>query len=338
MMRLIISTLLWILSFPVWCYSVGSQQETIVDNQTARTLNVRIFYPSHSELAPQIQAVSGVFSGFSAIANAPLAPGHFPLIMLSHGSGGNNASLAWLAVPLAARGAIVIAANHPGSTTGNSSPKTDLTLQITDLSFMLIHYLDDPRWQQAIDKQNIGAIGHSKGGYSVLALAGARTNRQQMSDYCQTMPQMPDCQFYYRDGVRLENTNDQRLAASYRDARVKWVIALDPGMSYVLTRSSLDNIHIPLLTIAADYFIRATGKMTLGVDRLKLPLITLPDAGHFDFLPLCQPKAAAILAEEGEAFICETPAAQREAIHQQTLAAVSQFMQRHGFLAPPPAE
>jgi len=338
MMRLIISTMLWILSLPAWCYSVGSQQETIVDSQCARTLNVRIFYPSHSEQVPQRQAENGVFSGFPAIVNAPLATGRFPLIVLSHGSGGNNASLAWLAVPLAARGAIVIAASHPGSTTGDSSPKTDLTLQITDLSFMLTHYLQAPRWQQTIDAEKIGAIGHSKGGYSVLALAGARTNRQQMSHYCQAMPQMPDCQFYYRDGVRLENTNDQRLAASYRDPRVKWVIALDPGMSYVLTRSSLDTIKIPLLTIAADYFIRATGKMNLGVDRLKLPLITVPDAGHFDFLPLCQPNAAAILAEEGEAFICETPTMQREAIHQKTLANVSQFMQHHGFLALRPAE
>lgn len=338
MIRLIISTMLWVLSFPVWCYSVGSQQETIVNIQNDRTLNMRIFYPSHSEQAPQTQSANGVFSGFSAIVNAPLATGRFPLIVLSHGSGGNNASLAWLAVPLAARGAIVVAASHPGSTTGDSSPKTDLTLQITDLSFMLTHYLQAPRWQQAIDAEKIGAIGHSKGGYSVLALAGARTNRQQLDHYCQTMPQMPDCQFYYRAGVRLENTDDQRLAASYRDPRVKWVIALDPGMSYVLTRSSLENLPIPLLTIAAGYFIHATGKMNLGVERLKLPLITLRNAGHFDFLPLCQPNAAAILAEEGEAFICETPAAQREAIHRQTLTAVSQFMQHHGFLTAPPAE
>lgn len=334
-MRLIISTLLLLLSFPGWCYSVGSQQEKIVDPQTARTLDVRIFYPSHSQQVPQIQAESDVFSGFSAIANAPLAAGRFPLIVLSHGSGGNNTSLAWLAVPLAARGAIVIAANHPGSTTGNSSAKTDLTLQITDLSFMLTWYLKDTRWQQAIDATKTGAIGHSKGGYSVLALAGGEVNRQRLTHYCQTMPQMPDCQFYQHDGVRLENTDDTRLAASYRDPRVKWVIALDPGMSYVLTPVSLKAIHIPLLTVAAGYFIRATGKMNLGVDQLKLPLLSLPDAGHFDFLPLCKSSAGAILAEEGEAFICETPTAQREAVHRQTLAAISQFMQQHGFLAAP---
>lgn len=338
MMRLIISAVLLVLSLPAWCYTVGSQQETITDAATARSLNVRIFYPSNSHQPSEVQAANGVFTGFSAIMNAPRAGGRFPLIILSHGSGGNNASLAWLAVPLAARGAIVIAASHPGSTTGDSSPATDLTLQTVDLSFMLTHYLQDKKWQPAIDAGRIGAIGHSKGGYGVLALAGGRLTRERLNHYCQAMPQMPDCQFYYRDGIRLENTDNSRLAASYLDRRVKFVVALDPGMSYVLTRSSLDAIHIPVLTVAAGYFIHATGKMNLGAENLKLPLLTLPDAGHFDFLPLCQPAAGAILADEGEAFICETPAKQREAIHQKTIVAVSQFMQRHGFIAALQAE
>jgi predicted dienelactone hydrolase len=335
MMRTIISALLLLLSFPGWSFSVGTQQETIVDARTQRTLTVRVFYPTHSQLPAQQQAESGVFSGYPAITRAPLAAGRFPLIVFSHGSGGNNASLAWLALPLVAQGAIVIAANHPGSTTGDSRPTTDLTLQIADLSFMITHYLESTPWQQAIDRRKVGAVGHSKGGYSVLALAGGRVSRERLNHYCQTMPQMPDCQFYRRNGVQLEKTDNTRLAASYRDPRVKFVVALDPGMSYVLTRSSLEAIHIPLLTIAAGYFIHASGTMNLGVDKLKLPLLTLADAGHFDFLPLCQPAAAGILAEEGEAFICETPRAQREKIHQQTIAAISQFMQRNGFLNAP---
>lgn len=335
MMRNIILALLLVFSFPAWSFSVGSQQEAIVDLPTQRTLNVRIFYPSDSQQEPRQQAANRVFAGFTAIADAPLAQGHFPLIILSHGSGGNNASLAWLAVPLAARGAIVIAASHPGSTTGDSSPATDLTLQITDLSFMLTHYLQSAPWRQAIDPQKIAAIGHSKGGYSVLALAGGRVTRERMNHYCQTMPQMPDCQFYRRGGIQLEKTDDARLAASYRDPRVKLVVALDPGMSYVLTPGSIENIRITLLTIAAGYFIRADSTINLGVAQLKLPLLTLPEAGHFDFLPLCQPTAASVLSEEGEAFICETPNAQREAIHQKTLNAIGQFMQRNGFLQAP---
>ncbi|MBD8163594.1 alpha/beta hydrolase family protein [Erwinia persicina] len=335
MMRTIISAILLVLSYPVWSYSVGTRQDIIVDPHTQRSLSVRLFYPTRTPQPVQQQAVSAVFSGFPAIADAPLAAGRFPLIILSHGSGGNNTSLAWLAVPLAARGIVVMAASHPGSTTGDSQPATDLTLQTVDLSFLLTHYLASPVWQQAIDRQKIGAVGHSRGGYSVLALAGGRINRQRLNHYCQTMPQMPDCQFYSRGGVRLEKTDNTRLAASYRDSRFRLVVALDPAMSYVLTPDSLQAIKVPVLTIAAGYYIRATGSMTLGVDRLPLPQVKLQNAGHFDFLPVCQPAATAILAEEGEAFICETPRAEREAVHRQTLAAIDQFMQQHGFLNVP---
>ena len=91
-------------------------------------------------------------------------------------------------MPRAARGAIVIAANQPGSTTGDSRPQTDLTLQIRDLSALISHYLQAPGWREHIDAQHIGAIGHSKGGYSVLALAGAQLTRESLTRYCQQMP------------------------------------------------------------------------------------------------------------------------------------------------------
>ncbi|KQN55133.1 alpha/beta fold hydrolase [Erwinia sp. Leaf53] len=329
-MRVIIVLLLLITSFTSHGYSVGSQLETVSNGQHGRPLKVRIFYPSADAGVPTLQGANAVFGGFSAIEHAHPADGRFPLIVLSHGSGGNNTSLAWLAVPLAARGAIVIAASHPGSTTGDSRPQTDLTLQIRDLSQLISHYLQAPAWRPYIDRNNVGAIGHSKGGYSVLALAGAQVTRESLTRYCQQMPQMPDCQFYQRGGVQREQTDNARLAASYRDTRVKWMVALDPGMSYAFTPASLQSISVPLRVIAAGYYIRATGDMTLGAERLPLPVTVLKDAGHYDFLPLCQPTAQKILAgeEEGEAFICETPAAERELIHRQTIAAVGALMQR----------
>ncbi|MGF6563253.1 alpha/beta hydrolase family protein [Erwinia aphidicola] len=327
-MPLIFLFSLMLISFSSWSYSVATQQETLSNPALKRTLNVRIFYPSESHQAATLQAVRPVLTGFYAIEQAQPAAGKFPLIVLSHGSGGNNSSLAWLAVPLAAQGAIVIAANHPGSTTGDSSPDTDLTLQTRDLSFLITHYLDDARWRPAIDANRIGAIGHSKGGYSVLALAGARITQARLVEYCRSKPQMPDCLFYQRGHLPLAQRSAATLAASYRDPRVKFVVAIDPGMSDVFTRASLHSITLPLLVIAAGYYIRAQPEINLGVDRLPLPLLRLPQAGHYDFLPQCQPAAQAILAEEGEAFICETSREKREEVHQQTITAVSAFIQR----------
>ena len=56
--------------------------------------------------------------------------------------------------------------------------------------------------------------------------------------------------------------------------------------------------------------------------------VTLTNSGHFDFLPLCKPAAGAILAEEGEAFICATPAVEREKLHQQTVQQILIYLQQ----------
>lgn len=331
-MRLFIYLVLLLIPVSGWSYGVASRQETLENVSPGRDLKVRIFYPTLSRGEPQLLGSSRVFTGYRAIPDAPIASGRFPLILLSHGSGGSNTSLAWLATALAERGAIVMAASHPGSTTGDSRPETDLTLQTRDLSLMLDHYLTDTAWKNAIDATKIGAAGHSKGGYSVLALAGGLINRQRLNHYCGAMPQMPDCRFYRQNGIQLEKTDDARLAASYRDPRVKFVIALDPGMSYVLTPESLKAISIPVLTIAAGYYSRPTGKMTLGTEKISTPRIVMQQAGHFDFLPVCQPTAEEILAEEGEAFICDTPASEREQIHRQTVTAVTVFLQQAGMI------
>lgn len=315
-----------------WSYAVGEQNQHFTTRDPQRNLAVRIFYPTLSDAAPQQQAANGVFQGFSAIADAPLAAGKFPLVVLSHGSGGNNASLAWLATQLASRGMIVMAANHPGSTTGDSSPLTDVTLQTQDISQLLDNVLVSKTWGRQIDTQKIGVMGHSKGGYSALALAGGLLTRQRFVAYCQSMPEMPDCEFYQRGKLDLQQLDRSRLEASYRDPRIRFAVALDPGMSYVLTPQSLQQINIPLLVIAAGYYIRASGTLDLGGGKLPVSQHPLPQAGHFDFLPLCQPQARAILAAEEEDFICETPEVTRSEIHQHATRVIASFLQQHGFL------
>ncbi|MDP1013597.1 hypothetical protein Q6293_28055, partial [Klebsiella pneumoniae] len=49
---------------------------------------------------------------------APIAPSHaqYPLLLLSHGTGGTASSLDWMAAALSANGYIVAGVNHPGNT------------------------------------------------------------------------------------------------------------------------------------------------------------------------------------------------------------------------------
>ncbi|KFK92312.1 MULTISPECIES: hypothetical protein [unclassified Serratia (in: enterobacteria)] len=65
-----------------------------------RQLVSRIYYPTSANGPQQMVGDRLVFAGINAQPDALPATGHFPLIVLSHGSGGNNSSQAWLAQAL----------------------------------------------------------------------------------------------------------------------------------------------------------------------------------------------------------------------------------------------
>ncbi len=55
--------------------------------------------------------------------NADLISGKFPLILLSHGTGGNRIGLMWLACELASSGYIVLGVDHYGNSMDNKIPE-----------------------------------------------------------------------------------------------------------------------------------------------------------------------------------------------------------------------
>ena len=69
----------------------------------------------------------------------------------------------WLSSRLAARGAIVLAVNHPGTTSGDSSPRrtTRLAPRAADLGAALEAVLGDPQFAPHIDRERISAVGFS---------------------------------------------------------------------------------------------------------------------------------------------------------------------------------
>jgi dienelactone hydrolase len=106
------------------------------------------------------------------------APGRFPLILYSHGSGGVRFESLVLAVHLASHGYLVVSADHHGDTLGDSGDTHDsiLSNRPRDLTFLIDQFLafdaeGGTFFAGAIDANRIGATGHSYGGHTVLALA-----------------------------------------------------------------------------------------------------------------------------------------------------------------------
>ncbi|WP_246169926.1 alpha/beta hydrolase family protein [Yersinia canariae] len=342
-MKKLFLSLSLLLFFPLTSYSwqTAITHISFNDLQRHRQLDSVIYYPTAEQGKTHLLGDNAVFQGISVLPDAPLAKGQFPLLILSHGSGGNNTSLAWLADKLVQQGMVVIAANHPGSTTGDSIPgqSAQLWLQTEDISFIISDLLPDPHWKSALDKQPIGVIGHSKGGYSAMAALGATLSFPRFITGCQQQPDQPNCQFYTRADVKLNQLSAVKFEGNYADKRLDFAIALDPGMIPFYQNNSLLHLSGPLLLINAHYFISPNESLNLGgetwVKQLNQPditAVTLANSGHFDFLPICKPAAGEILAAEGEAFICATPAVERGKLHQQTVQQIITFLHQQHIL------
>jgi len=297
-----------------------------------RPLNGFVWYPAQPGGIATMLADTRLFVGTPAIHGAAPASGVFPLVVLSHGLGGNALNQDWLATDLAAHGMIVAAINHPGTTTGDVQPQALATLwdRPADISRTISALTGDPEFAAHIDTVHIAVIGHSLGGYTALALAGVRVERGAMGRYCADHDD-EGCRLARR--ADLSATPGDRFAASHRDDRVAAVVAMAPGLTPGMTAETLAAVPVPVLLIAGarDAVIPVADVRRVAAD---LPssarYVELPDAAHYDFLPPCKPGGAALLRAGQDEPICDGTA-DRTVLHQEIAARIRQFLESQAF-------
>lgn len=183
----------------------GYQTQTIEVGHRDRSVELHIWYPTEANGDTVTLGKNAVFKGTAVQPDATPTTGSHPLVVLSHGSGGNAAALGWIAGELAERGMVVVAPNHPGTTSRDSLPSETVKIweRPADLSAVIDHSLQGGLGDVQIDPTRIGAIGFSLGGYSVLGDAGARVTKQGYIDYCDAYSGMMDCGWLTAGGCRF---------------------------------------------------------------------------------------------------------------------------------------
>ena len=226
-----------------------------------------------------------------------------PLIVISHGLASNPDTLQYLSQHLASHGFAVAALEHPKTSSRDfaaflsglsNSPQIEEAIQRPyDVKYLLDDLeqkvKNDPSWRDRLNPEQVGLIGHSLGGYTVLALGGAQLNFNQINQECSTsepniasfnVAKILQCRF-----SALETNN-----IDFSDRRVKAVLAINPlGGSTLLGKEGIQNIKVPIAIFASgnDIFTPAVPEQFFPFVWLRTShkyLATFPKGTHFSFL------------------------------------------------------
>ncbi len=272
-------------------YEAGWMQIQVAGSTPdAPATTVALYYPTMA--APRAIAM-GPFSLDVAIGGKPVDRVK-ALILLSHGIGGSELGHSTLAQALARNGYLVAALRHPGDNWQDrslieKSPERYFDERPRQASRVIDAILADAGWKKRIatDGQGprVGALGHSAGGYTVLALAGARPDLSRIRKHCLAeASEDPIFCGVSRSGVPMPPS---RVATpSLKDERVRAIVAMAPA-GVPLTAESLAKVRAATLIYEAelDRFLVPRFHAEWVAGRLPAPnLHRVPNAWHFAFM------------------------------------------------------
>jgi predicted dienelactone hydrolase len=308
-------------------WHAGFRDVVYVDEARGRTIPVAVWYPTEM---PAGTIIYGQIHEGWATADAAIAPGRHPLLLLSHGTGGNRLNQYNLGEYLARAGYVVAAVEHPGDRTfdrGDFGTAKNLYNRPRDLSVVLDALLADSAVAPAVDPARIGALGHSAGGFAVVVAVGGLPNVANLLAYCRdhaedtlTCPEesgarpdeAPEYIAYIEGGVSL------------KDSRIKVGAVFAPAIGPFFDEIGLAPIDIPIAVFSAgmDEILDEPTNSAFYLQGIQGAIAHEMTIGHFGFLSLCSDLLQSVAPQ-----ICgDPPGVSRAAFHQVFQAKLGAFL------------
>ncbi|WP_083887227.1 alpha/beta hydrolase [Nodosilinea nodulosa] len=274
--------------FPTVEARVDLQQLSSIAQQVVSTINQT--QQAVAQIRQQAAAAPGPEGGVAAAGN-PAAPGPYrwqkrvldqltlptdlylpeglaegqkaPLVVISHGLGGDRTSFAYLAEHLASHGLAVAVVEHPGSNAdqieallaGQSNDviePEEMVRRATSIQEVLDELetaAQDPAIGSRVDLERTGIFGQSFGAYTSLALAGATVDLTTLGQNC---PPQLSSQLDLSLLLQCSVLKLPQPLPTLQDRRIQAAIAVNPLDSAVFGQAGMANIAVPLMIVSGS--------------------------------------------------------------------------------------
>lgn len=225
--------------------SIGVRTLEYEDVKRKRPCLVELWYPTQ-QTAPFDEPADTVWVHPKEMRNVSVASGKHPLILMSHGHGGDRRDRSWLAETLVRNGFIVASVEHHGNSWRSYNPLTSLRFweRARDVTFILNELFKEPALKGKLDPHQIGFIGYSLGGMTGLALAGAKGHnvkqivKLQQANYKEIDPEL------------VEKLDFSEAHESFKEPRIRAMALLSPA-TFIFPPESLKLVKIPVALVVS---------------------------------------------------------------------------------------
>ena len=318
--------------------NVAYRKIDLDDAITGEAFPVALWYPTRAAPAPLFLTASLSACGFPAmlcrliafemqVANdTPPADGKFGLILISHGAGGLAVNHRDLAMALASHGYVVAAPTHPRGKGQDISGVGVWVGRPRQMAQIIDAVLADTALGSHVQRNRIGVVGHSHGGFTALAVAGATPSPAAIVAHCR---QHPDDRRFCSSGGRATRDAASKIGAlpDVHDPRVRAIVLMAPNAA-PFTDDALARVAVPVRMYGAER--DDVTVVRYHTDRLAKALpppteyVVVKGAGHFSFVTSF-PRGLKILAGEAAQ---DPDGFDRDAMHEMMNPEVVSFFDR----------
>lgn len=318
-------------------YTPGFQTLGLWEADQNLRMDVAVWYPARR--APRTLRY-GEWE-FQGARRATPVPGRYPLILLSHDSGGSRFSLHLLATALARSGFVVAAPTHRMDNMNLIADPFSLP-QLRD-RLKELRALPDVLARTApfadiINPDRIGVIGIGPGGTAALLLAGGQLDSAGWEHYCfRAGPRDVYCSAWVAPRMEAMARAISR-DETWRDPRIGAVAVVAPAYGMLFSPRSLQHVQTPVLLLRAD--LDRINRAPNHADAIFKALPRAPEYAilqHTDNASLmspCTPELADLVPD----MCTPLPEADQEDAQNQLAGHTIRFMTAHLGAALPPSE